>query len=41
MRLGTKQSLAWWDIATPVRRVKRRYTYAEAKDFVLTQLYSF
>lgn len=35
-RLG-KEALAWWDLFAPVGRSERRYTFAEARDFILEQ----
>lgn len=39
-RLG-KTALAWWDIWAPVGRSDRRYTFAEARDFMLGQFGTF
>ena len=39
-RLG-KEALPWWDLSAPVGRLERRYTFAEAKDIILEQLYAF
>jgi oligoendopeptidase F len=39
-RLG-KPALAWWDLWAPVGRFERRYTWTEAKDFVLGQFATF
>lgn len=41
MRLSRKQSLAWWDILAPVRRVQGRYAHAEAEHFMLAQFDTF
>jgi len=39
-RLG-KTALAWWDIWAPVGRSERRYSFAEARDFMLGQFGTF
>ena len=39
-RLG-KEALPWWDLSAPVGRLERRYSFAEAKDLILEQLYAF
>ena len=39
-RLG-KEALPWWDLAAPVGRLERRYSFAEAKDLILEQLCAF
>jgi len=39
-RLG-KEALPWWDLSAPVGRLERRYTFAEARDLILEQLYAF
>jgi pepF/M3 family oligoendopeptidase len=39
-RLG-KETLAWWDIWAPVGKSERRYTYEEARDFILEQFGTF
>jgi oligoendopeptidase F len=39
-RLG-KPALAWWDLWAPVGRFERRYTWAEARDFILGQFGTF
>ena len=39
-RLG-KPALAWWDLWAPVGRLERRYTWNEARDFILGQFASF
>jgi pepF/M3 family oligoendopeptidase len=39
-RLG-KDALAWWDIWAPVARSERRYSFAEAQDFMLEQFGTF
>jgi pepF/M3 family oligoendopeptidase len=35
-RLG-RERLPWWDLWAPVGRLERRYTFAEARDFILDQ----
>ena len=39
-RLG-KESLAWWDIFVSMGEVERRFSYEEARDFIVTQLQEF
>jgi pepF/M3 family oligoendopeptidase len=39
-RLG-KKALPWWDIWAPVGRSERRYSFTEARDFMLEQFASF
>jgi pepF/M3 family oligoendopeptidase len=39
-RLG-KPTLAWWDLWAPVGRLERRYSWDEARDFILGQFASF
>lgn len=39
-RLG-KPALAWWDLWAPVGRLERRYSWTEAKDFILEQFGTF
>ena len=39
-RLG-KPALAWWDLWAPVGRLERRYTWNEAREFILGQFASF
>ncbi len=39
-RLG-KERLAWWDIWAPAAESKKAYTFAEARDFILTHFGSF
>jgi pepF/M3 family oligoendopeptidase len=39
-RLG-KEALPWWDLSAPVGRLERRYSFAEARDLILEQLYAF
>ncbi len=39
-RLG-KPALAWWDLWAPVGRFERRYTWTEARDFILGQFATF
>ena len=39
-RLG-KETLPWWDLSAPVGRLERRYSFAEARDLILEQLYAF
>ena len=40
-RLLGKEALAWWDLSAPVGKADRRYTYAEARDFILEQFGTF
>jgi pepF/M3 family oligoendopeptidase len=40
-RLLGKEALPWWDIFAPVGRVDRRYSYAEARDFILKHFGAF
>jgi pepF/M3 family oligoendopeptidase len=35
-RLG-KERLAWWDLFAPVGSAERKFTYAEARDFIVAQ----
>jgi oligoendopeptidase F len=39
-RLG-KKSLAWWDLWAPVGRSERRYTWDEAREFIVGQFGTF
>jgi oligoendopeptidase F len=39
-RLG-KERLPWWDLFAPLSRSERRFTFAEAQDFVLEQFGTF
>jgi len=39
-RLG-KESLPWWDLFAPVGKVERRFTFQEARDFVIEQFRTF
>ena len=39
-RLG-KEALPWWDLSAPVGRLEHRYSFAEARDLILEQLYAF
>ncbi|MBN1135036.1 MAG: M3 family oligoendopeptidase [Anaerolineae bacterium] len=39
-RLG-KEALPWWDLSAPAGRLERRYSFAEARDLILEQLYAF
>ncbi len=39
-RLG-KPALAWWDLWAPVGRLEKRYTWVEARDFILEQFATF
>lgn len=39
-KLG-KEQLAWWDLFVPMGEVDRRFSFGEAKDFIITQLGSF
>jgi pepF/M3 family oligoendopeptidase len=39
-RLGGER-LAWWDLFAPVGKNERRYTWTEAKKFILTQFQGF
>jgi pepF/M3 family oligoendopeptidase len=39
-RLG-KEQLPWWDLSAPVGLVQRRFSYAEARGFILEQLATF
>ena len=40
-RLLGKESLAWWDLSAPVGQVDTRYTYAEARGFILARFATF
>jgi pepF/M3 family oligoendopeptidase len=40
-KLGNKGALPWWDVFAPVGKSDRRYTWDEAKRFVLAQFRSF
>ena len=39
-RLG-KESLAWWDVFVSMGEVERRFSFEEARDFIVTQLQGF
>ncbi|MEJ2734614.1 MAG: M3 family oligoendopeptidase [Anaerolineae bacterium] len=36
-----KETLAWWDLFAPVGKADRRFTYPEARDFILEQFGTF
>ena len=36
-----KESLAWWDLFAPVGKSEKRYTYPEARDFILANFRTF
>jgi pepF/M3 family oligoendopeptidase len=36
-----KEALAWWDLFAPVGSAEKRYSYAEAQDFILEQFGTF
>lgn len=40
-RLLGKETLAWWDLFAPVGKADRRYTFPEARDFILEQFGTF
>jgi pepF/M3 family oligoendopeptidase len=40
-KLLGKETLAWWDLFAPVGKSEKRYTYAEARDFILANLGTF
>ncbi len=40
-KLLDKKTLAWWDIFAPVGRSARRYSFAEARNFILEQFGTF
>ena len=40
-KLIGKERLAWWDIFAPVGKVDTRYTYGEARDFILDAFEKF
>jgi len=40
-RLLGKETLAWWDLYAPVGKSEKRYTYAEAREFVLANFRTF
>ncbi len=40
-RLLGKDTLAWWDLFAPVGKADRRYTYPEAREFILEQFGTF
>ena len=40
-RLLGKETLAWWDLYAPVGKSEKRYTYAEARDFILANFGTF
>jgi pepF/M3 family oligoendopeptidase len=39
--LGHKEGLPWWDLFAPVGKSDRRYSWDEAKSFILTQFRTF
>jgi len=39
-KLG-EEALPWWDLFAPLGKSERRYTYAEARDFILTHFGKF
>ncbi len=40
-RLLGKETLAWWDLYAPVGKSEKRYSYAEARDFILVNFGTF
>jgi len=40
-RLLGKETMAWWDLFAPVGKSEKRYTYAEARDFILVNFRTF
>jgi pepF/M3 family oligoendopeptidase len=40
-KLLGKETMAWWDLFAPVGRSEKRYTYAEARDFILANFRTF
>lgn len=40
-RLLGKETLAWWDLFAPVGEADRRFTFSEARDFILEQFGTF
>jgi len=40
-RLLGKETLAWWDLFAPVGKADRRFTFPEARDFILEQFGTF
>ena len=40
-RLLDKETLAWWDLFAPVGKSEKRYTYTEARDFILENFDTF
>ena len=40
-RLLGKETMAWWDLFAPVGKSEKRYTYAEARDFILANFRTF
>ena len=40
-RLLGKETLAWWDLFAPVGKSEKRYTYSEARDFILANFSTF
>ena len=40
-RLLGKETLAWWDLFAPVGKSEKRYTYAEAREFILANFSTF
>ena len=41
LRLGHAGALPWWDLFAPVGRSERRYTWAEAQTFIVSQFRTF
>lgn len=40
-KLLGKETMAWWDLFAPVGKSEKRYTYAEASEFILAQFGTF
>ena len=40
-RLLGKETLAWWDLFAPVGKSEKRYTYTEAREFILANFSTF
>jgi oligoendopeptidase F len=40
-KLLGKETMAWWDLFAPVGKSEKRYTYAEARDFILANFRTF
>ncbi len=40
-RLLGKEALPWWDLFAPVGKLEKRYTYGEARDFILEHFGTF